>query len=739
MKLHSQSELLQAANDAALLLCSDEENLEEQAALTLERMALATQADVITVWRNHGNAEENLQCTRVFRWMSAHAAKTLPVLATTISYRDDMPEWALALAAGQSVNTAASGPSKTQRGHPGDPHTPHALIVPILFRASFWGFIRMARIEPTHAWGVNEENLLRSVGLLLAATMQRRQMQDALSLSGERFRDVTEAAGELIWEIDAYGYCSYISDRAFDVLGYESAEVLGRRIEDFASAGEDETSGRMLQAGVAQGGIFRHFEHRVRTKDGRDIWLLSSGRVLIGPDGIAGLRGTSLDITKSKEDAARLHNTLEALETANSELEISIQSAHELTRKAEEANRAKSNFLANISHEIRTPLNAVIGMAYLLQKGELSPQQKTYADKIYSGSRALLDIVLEILDFSHIESGQMQIKCAPYELGELLENLAALVDDKAEGRNLKTAFIIAPDVPLRLVGDAKRLAQALTSITDNAIKFTERGGAVLRCSLDRIEEETAILRFVISDTGIGIAQDQMDTLFQSFSQVDGSSTRSYGGTGLGLALAKRLVTLLGGELSLDSTHGKGTTVTITVPQTIDRNACQARQEPALFFASHSLACQDLEAVLMDNSDQQRERLLELMLKQGGEQDRRAHDRRKHDRRSGRSPDTTVAAVAPATVDAATPGSGLAAAAGPDLQKPLQRLLKLLADDDAAACQLFTSLEPRLTAIDHHAVAAAGKALAVFDFSEARTLLVPVFNSLKTVCSERESS
>jgi len=942
--LHKQSELLQAANDAALLLYSDEEDLEEQATLALERTASATGADAIGLWRNHGEGE-HLQCTRVFHWISESAALILPFHTTTLSYHTDMPEWEHPLAAGQSVNTTR------------DSRLSHALIVPILFRASFWGFIRIGKIEPGTDWGVSEENLLRSVGLLLAATLQRRQMQDALSRSEERFRDVADAAGELVWELDSLGYCSYISDRVLVLLGYEPAEVLGKRMEDFAYDLDDaDITGRMLQASMPLG-TFRRFEHRMRAWDGQEVWLLSSGRLLVGADGIAGIRGTSLDITQSKEDAARLQSTLQALESANSELEVSIRNAHELASKAEAASRAKSDFLANMSHEIRTPLNAVIGMAYLLQKTGLSPQQKAYADKIHAGGKALLGIVSEILDFSRIESGQMQIGHASYELGEMVEGLAALVGGKAEEQGLDTAFIIAPDVPLRLVGDAQRLGQVLTNITGNAIKFTERGGVCLRCSLDHIEGDTALLRFVLSDTGIGIAEERLDTLFQSFSQVDSSSTRSYGGTGLGLTIAKGLLTLLGGDLSLESTLGKGTTVTVTVPQTIDVTAIQNEEQPR-HLSALATAGPGLEVILVDDSDCQREFLVEMLYAFGcrylafsnmaeafaaiagsdaasgvtramilpltlaeADNSRDLHhltevmrlrnipklvcilpfDRIQSAQDVSRSLGHSVAAVIarpvvstaleetllelvqardtgaakPASAAAAAsapyfpgsrillvednsvsrqialellretgaevfqaengsealnllenadkpfdlvfldlqmpimdgwatireiranpalhmlpviamtahasveernrclaegmnehlakpidvtdmytlmrhwlkpvslpettamPGSGPDLDTGPDLLDKLQELLRLLSEDDAASCPLFASLEPRLASIDSHAVSAAAKALTVFDFSEALSLLTPMANGLKTARSGRD--
>ncbi|SBW09413.1 putative Histidine kinase [uncultured delta proteobacterium] len=228
------------------------------------------------------------------------------------------------------------------------------------------------------------------------------------------------------------------------------------------------------------------------------------------------------------------------------------------------ANTAKSGFLANMSHEIRTPMNAVIGMAYLAFKTQLSPRQQSYVSKIYVAANTLLGIINDILDFSKIESGQLHIDHAPFRLEDLLDNLAAIISQKAEEKELEILFRVDKNIPMTLIGDPLRLSQILTNLANNAVKFTEKGEIVISCSLVENLGDKVRLRFVVRDTGIGITTEQQDKLFQAFSQADGSTTRRFGGTGLGLTITKRLLEMMGGDISVESAYGKGSTFTFTI-------------------------------------------------------------------------------------------------------------------------------------------------------------------------------
>ncbi|KAF1720210.1 hypothetical protein CSC78_18655 [Pseudoxanthomonas japonensis] len=233
---------------------------------------------------------------------------------------------------------------------------------------------------------------------------------------------------------------------------------------------------------------------------------------------------------------------------------------HQAISAAEHANRSKSDFLANMSHEIRTPMNAILGMLYLLDRVDLPAVAQDMVRKINLAARSLLSIINDVLDFSKIEAGRIEVEEAPFDLAEVLDNVATLMGSAVETRTVEMLVSPAPEDARHLRGDALRLGQVLVNLVSNAIKFTERGEVSLRVErLSADDPGTARLCFVVSDTGIGIPMEKQAMIFSPFSQVDSSTTRRFGGTGLGLSICNRLVTLMGGTLQVDSTPGQGST------------------------------------------------------------------------------------------------------------------------------------------------------------------------------------
>ncbi len=326
-------------------------------------------------------------------------------------------------------------------------------------------------------------------------------------------------------------------------------------------------------------------EHRVRGPDGTYKWILSVGSTHERDAAGRSLRvnGVHIDISETKAMQADL-------ETARDAAEVAAQ--------------AKADFLANMSHEIRTPMNAIIGLSHLALLTELDRKQRDYVQKIEGSGKHLLGIINDILDFSKIEAGKLTVEKVDFHIDRLLENVAALVTDKATNKGLELTFDVDPSVPRALRGDPLRISQIVINYANNAVKFTEKGEVVVRVRVADESGEDLRVRFEVRDTGIGLTREQQGLLFQSFQQADASTSRKYGGTGLGLAICKRLAELMGGAVGVESEAGRGSTFWFTVP--LGRGAGEAR----LLQPSPDL--RDRRALVVDDSATAREVLAGML-------------------------------------------------------------------------------------------------------------------------------
>lgn len=417
------------------------------------------------------------------------------------------------------------------------------IIQPMHFEDELVGYLALLCDKP-HQWTPLEQRASKVSAEAIHMVLMRMRLMESYHTSEERMQLAMAVTNYGMWEHDVTAQRMIFSPTYLHMLGYQPGDLSDHEdvIMQLIHPDDVEQAVKKIEHDYARADGVIFLESRHRAKSGEYHWIQTKGKVVERDKNGAPLRviGANTDITDLK-------STLYELKIART--------------KAEKANIAKSEFLARMSHEIRTPMNAIIGLAYLCLQSELTDEQKNYLQDIESAGNSLLHIIDDILDFSKIEAGQLSIELEEFDLIEELRRITKLMSVRADQSSVELSFEAAPDVPSRVIGDQTRVSQIITNLLSNAIKFTKKGRVSLTVENldDGTTPDTQTLMFAVSDSGIGLSEQQIANLFQPFIQADGSTSRKYGGTGLGLSISKHLVEMMGGSINVISQPNIGTT------------------------------------------------------------------------------------------------------------------------------------------------------------------------------------
>jgi PAS domain S-box-containing protein len=418
-----------------------------------------------------------------------------------------------------------------------------------------------------------------------AAELEKRVDERTTDLRKERefVRNVFDVVPAIIFVKDVEGRFVLVNRAMAELYGVRPEAMIGARHCDLSTEKAEDQAYRRDDEEVLRTGLDKFIPEETFTNSNGEVrWVQTIKRMLRTPDGKKQVLGVALDITARKKAELEMLRAKEA---------------------AEAANRSKSEFLANMSHEIRTPMNGIIGMANLLLDTKLDSEQRDFTQTIASSSEALLTILSDILDISKVEAGKLEFERIPFNLCDTVESTTDLLAARAHEKGLQMSCYIRQEVRCGVEGDPTRLRQVLLNLIGNAIKFTVRGSVHVNISKVSESSDTQLLRFEIIDSGIGISREAQSKLFHAFTQADGSTTRKYGGTGLGLYISKQLIEMMGGELGVDSAPGVGSRFWFTIELPLSgaqpRSAPDFRGKRALIVTEHTSQQKVLEHYLKE--------------------------------------------------------------------------------------------------------------------------------------------
>lgn len=550
----------------------------------------ATNVNRVYIFENQRDAHTGEMCmSQRFEWTDTSVRSEInnPELQN-LPYNTLSDRWYNTLAAGKPISGFIKDFPENERRILSAQQIVSILLVPIVIKGEFWGFIGFDDCQSQREWTETEQAILIAVAGSIGGAIIRKRIEEALQKSEQRFRAIFERSGIGIALANLQGKFLECNPASTKILGYTQAELCRMHVADYTYPDDMNTDSEMFAQLVA--GKLRNYEVEKRYihKDGYLVWGRLNVSLVQNSLGAQFVICMIEDITQRKQAEIELHKNKEA---------------------AEVGSRAKSEFLATISHELRTPLQAVLGLSDLLQQeifGSLNTKQKNYISCIYNSGEHLLSLINDILDLSKVEAGKEELNLAPLGVQELCEYCLTIVRDRAESKGLQLTLEF--DLQAKCCyADERRVKQMLLNLLTNAIKFTPTG----RVSL-RTQKLTQGIGLIVADTGIGIAAQQLELIFQPFKQLDSEFNRQYEGTGLGLALTRKLARLHGGDVTVQSTLGKGSEFTLVLPdcpQKLENTAQTLAHNVSSSYAQQNFVTEELEDISIGNAPHTTPRIL----------------------------------------------------------------------------------------------------------------------------------
>jgi PAS domain S-box-containing protein len=432
--------------------------------------------------------------------------------------------------------------------------------------------------------------VLAATNLFLgSAAAERRRMLADIVANEKRLRAVVANQADLICRFEPDGTLTFVNPAFCNFHAKEERELLGQNFFLTLEEAEAKALRENLKSLRPERPVL-NFDHRAAAAAGHVEWHQCTIRRLQHDDGNSlEFQAVMQDITPRKRAELATSDAKASLEKMNLQLQSAVTEAHAAAEQANRASNAKSEFLANMSHEIRTPLTGILGMVELLGETRLDARQREFADAAVESANALLHVINDVLDFSKIEAGKMTVAREKFFVRSVVDSVLENAGMRGAGKKITLAAIVRREIPRQLTGDPARLRQVLLNLVGNGVKFTERGEVVVRVQKQWQSPGKIVLRFEVTDTGVGLTADEIKKLFQPFMQVDTSSSRKFGGTGLGLAISRKIVELMGGKIGVHSAPGKGSTFWFELPFEVPPQPAIERSFPGLVFIQAVIA------------------------------------------------------------------------------------------------------------------------------------------------------